>query len=303
MNKLIDILPEVADAIGVSRAVVALESTIITHGMPYPKNLECASECEAIIRSAGAVPATIAIIGGRIKIGLDGGQLEYLASARDVIKCSRRDLPYALSAGKDGATTVAATMIAADIAGIRFFATGGIGGVHRGAESTMDISADLQELAATDVCVISAGVKSILDIGRTLEYLETLGVPVAAYGQDSFPAFYTDDSGYGAPLRLDTPAEAAGMMRAKWGLGLKGGAVIANPIPKEYAMDKAEIDAAIASALENARIAGITGNDITPFLLDAIEKLTGGRSLEANMRLVKNNALLAAKIAIEYYSC
>ena len=301
MNDYIDVLPEVAEALSRNLAVVALESTIITHGMPYPRNVECAKTCEEIIRANGAVPATIAILGGRIKIGLTQAQLEQLACCGDAVKCSRRDLPYILATGKNGATTVAATMILSALAGIRFFATGGIGGVHRGAESSMDISADLLELAETGVCVISAGIKSILDVGRTLEYLETLGVPVAAYRQDAFPDFYTADSGYAAPIRLDSPAEAAEMMRVKWALGLKGGAIIANPIPQEYAMDKDEIDAAICAALDRASECGITGKDITPFLLSAIEKLTEGRSLEANVRLVCNNASLAAQIAAAYY--
>ena len=270
--------------------------------MPYPKNLECAKTCEAIILECGAVPATIAILGGRIKIGLSESQLEHLAVSKGVVKCSRRDLPYVLATGKDGAATVSATMIMSALAGIRFFATGGVGGVHRGAESTMDISADLYELSTTDVCVISAGVKSILDIGRTMEYLETLGVPVAAYGQDEFPAFYTRESGFKAPLRLDSPAGAAEIMRIKWDLGLKGGAIIGNPIPAEYAMRKEEIDSAINSALELASAQGVSGKEITPFLLDEVKKLTEGRSLEANMRLVYNNSRLAAEIAVAYYS-
>ena len=301
MKKHIDILPEVQDALDQGRAVVALESTIISHGMPYPANLECAKNCEEIIRENGATPATIAILGGRIKIGLTESRLEYLATSDSVVKCSRRDLSYVLAMGLDGAATVSATMIMASLAGIRFFATGGVGGVHRGAESTMDISADLTELSQTDVCVISAGVKSILDVGRTLEYLETLGVPVAAYGQDDFPAFYTRESGFKAPLRLDSPASAAEMMRIKWELGLKGGAIIGNPIPEEYAMPKAEIDATIEAALSKASELGVTGRDITPFLLDSVKILTEGRSLEANKQLVYNNARLAAEIAAIYF--
>jgi len=300
MNMYIDILPEIQEALDKNRAVVALESTIISHGMPFPENLECAGDCEAVIREHGAVPATIAVIGGRIKIGLSENQLEYFATAKDILKCSRRDLSYVISKGRDGAATVSATMIMASLAGIRFFATGGIGGVHRGAEDSLDISADLPELGQTGVCVISAGIKSILDIGRTLEYLETLGVPVVAYGQDEFPAFYTRESGFIAPLRLDTPAEAAEMMHVKWELGLKGGAVIGNPIPEEYAMPKDEITNAINEALDKASEQGITGKKITPFLLDAVKKITGGRSLEANMHLVKNNAKLAAEIAVAY---
>jgi pseudouridine-5'-phosphate glycosidase len=301
MNKYVDISPEVRTALHKGRAVVALESTIISHGMPYPANLECAKNCEIIIRGNGATPATIAILGGRIKIGLTTAQLEHLAEADDVVKCSRRDLPHLLATGRDGAATVAATMIMASLAGIRFFATGGIGGVHRGAEDSMDISADLTELGITDVCVISAGIKSILDIGRTLEYLETMGVPVAAYGQDDFPAFYTRESGFKAPIRLDTPAEVAEMMHVKWDVGLKGGALIGNPIPKDYAMPKEEIDNAIESALQRATELGVTGKHITPFLLDLIKTLTEGRSLDTNMRLVYNNARLAAEIASAYY--
>jgi len=296
----IDILSEVREALDKNKAVVALESTIISHGMPYPQNLECALSCEAVIRENGATPATIAILDGRIKIGLSADELNKLATSKNVMKCSRRDLPYAIAMKKHGAATVSATMIMAELAGIRFFATGGVGGVHRGAEDSMDISADLIELASTNVCVISAGVKSILDIGRTLEFLETHGVPVVAYGQDEFPAFYTAESGYVAPLRLDTPEDVANMMRAKWELGLKGGAIIGNPIPPEHSMPKEEIDAAIAVALKQADEQGITGKNITPFLLSAIKEATSGKSLEANIHLVKNNATLAARIASAY---
>ena len=300
MSRYIDILPEVKAALAKNGAVVALESTIISHGMPYPENLECAKDCEAAIRDNGATPATIAILDGRIKIGLSSKQLERLVVSIDVMKCSRRDLPYAIATGQNGAATVSATMIMAELAGIRFFATGGVGGVHRGAEDSMDISADLIELSATDVCVISAGIKSILDIGRSLEYLETHGVPVVAYGQDDFPAFYTRESGYKAPLRLDTPYDIAKMMSAKWALGLRGGAVIGNPIPAEHSLPKEEIDSAIDLALQKASNVGIKGKEITPFLLDAVKDITEGRSLEANMHLVKNNARLAAEIAIAY---
>jgi pseudouridine-5'-phosphate glycosidase len=302
MNQYIDILPEVQEALDHGRAVVALESTIISHGMPYPENIKCALSCEAVIREVGAIPATIAILDGRIKIGLTGDELESLASSNDVMKCSRRDIAYAIATGKDGAATVAATMIMASIAGIRFFATGGVGGVHRGAEDTMDISADLPELHRTNVCVVSSGVKSILDIGRTLEYLETQGVPVVACGQDDFPAFYTRESGYKAPLRLDSPTEVAKMMRVKWELGMEGGAIIGNPIPEAYAMPKDEIDEAIEKALLKASDFGIRGKEITPFLLDAIKTITDGRSLEANKHLVRNNARLAAEIAVAYVS-
>jgi len=300
MNRFIDILPEVKLALEEKRPVVALESTIISHGMPYPENLACAKDCEAAIREFDAIPATIAILDGRIKIGLSEKQLEHFAVSDDIIKCSRRDLPYMIATGRNGAATVSATMIMASLAEIRFFATGGVGGVHRGAEDSMDISADLTELSTTDVCVISAGIKSILDIGRTLEYLETQGVPVVAYGQDEFPAFYTRESGYKAPLRLDTPDQVAKMISAKWELGLAGGAIIGNPIPEEYSMPKEEIDAAIDAALRDASSRGIIGKDVTPFLLDAIRSITEGRSLEANMRLVRNNARLAAKIAAAY---
>ena len=300
MNKYIDVLPEVHAAIENKKAVVALESTIITHGMPYPENLACATGCEEAIRENGATPATIAVLDGRIKIGLSGEQLERFAAEKDIMKCSRRDLPYAIAKGIDGSATVSATMIMASLAGIRFFATGGVGGVHRGAEDSMDISADLLELSTTDVCVISAGVKSILDIGRTLEFLETQGVPVVAYGQDDFPAFYTRQSGYLAPLRLDTPSEIAKMMSVKWDLGQVGGAIIGNPIPEEYSMSKVEIDEAINRALMQASDRGIIGKNITPFLLDAVKNLTEGRSLEANMQLIKSNARLAAEIAVAY---
>ena len=301
MVKYMDILPEIKAALDENRAVVALESTIISHGMPYPENLTCAKDCEAIIREYGAIPATIAVLDGRIKIGLTSEQLERFAVSKNIIKCSRRDLGYVISAEQNGAATVSATMIMASLAGIRFFATGGVGGVHRGAEDSMDISADLFELSATDVCVVSAGVKSILDIGRTLEYLETQGVPVVAYGQNDFPAFYTRESGYRAPLRLDTPAQVAKMMSVKWEFGLRGGAIIGNPIPEEYSMPKEEIDAAIDTALQKASGLGIEGKNIIPFLLDAIKDITEGRSLEANMHLVKNNARLAAEIAVEYF--
>ena len=317
LNKYIDILPEVRAALDNKRAVVALESTIITHGMRYPENITCANKCEEIIRERGATPATIAILDGKIKIGLTADQLDRLATSDDIIKCSRRDLPYVIATGQNGAATVSATMIMASLAGIRFFATGGVGGVHRGAvggvhrgagetmdisTDTMDISADLFELHTTDVCVVSAGVKSVLDIGRTLEYLETHGVPVVAYGQDDFPAFYTRDSGFKAPVRLDTPEQVAGMMNVKWELGMRGGAIIGNPIPEEHSIPKEEIDAAIDKALEMAHANGIEGKEITPFLLKNIVRLTKGRSLEANMHLVQNNARLAAQIAVEY-SC
>jgi pseudouridine-5'-phosphate glycosidase len=299
-DKYLDVLPEVRQALERGKAVVALESTIISHGMPYPDNLDCAANCERIVRDHGAVPATIAILKGRVKIGLTREELEYLAKAKNVIKCSRRDLAAALALGRDGATTVAATMILSNRAGVSFFATGGVGGVHRGAESSMDISADLTELQTTDVCVISAGVKSILDIGRTLEYLETLGVPVVAFGQDRFPAFYTPDSGFDAPLRMDAAGDVARMLKVKWDFALHGGAIIGNPIPKEYAVPPERINAAIEEALRRAEAKKITGKDITPFLLDTVKELTGGESLEANKRLVYGNAALAADIAVAF---
>jgi len=302
MNRFLDILPEVETALSNNAPVVALESTIISHGMPYPQNLACARDCEAMIRNHGAIPATIAVLNGRIKIGLTDEQLEYFAMSKDIVKCSRRDLPYIIATGKNGAATVSATMIMASLAGIHFFATGGVGGVHRGGESSMDISADLFELSTTNVCVISAGVKSILDIGRTLEYLETCGVPVVAYGQNEFPAFYTRESGYKAPLRLDTPAEVARMVSIKWELGLSGGAIVGNPIPEKFSLPKELIDTAIEKAIREALEREITGKEITPFLLDVIRQITAGRSLEANMHLVLNNAKLAAQIAAEYYT-
>jgi pseudouridine-5'-phosphate glycosidase len=299
-DNYLDVLPEVRQALDQGKAVVALESTIISHGMPYPDNRDCAANCERIVWDHGAVPATIAILKGRVKIGLTREQLEYLATSENVVKCSRRDLAAVLSLGQDGATTVAATMILANRAGISFFATGGVGGVHRGAESSLDISADMTELQTTGVCVISAGVKSILDIGRTLEYLETLGVPVIAFGQNRFPAFYTPDSGFDAPLRMDAAADVARMLKVKWDFALHGGAIIGNPIPQEYAVPPERINAAIEEALRRAEAKKITGKDITPFLLDTVKELTGGESLEANKRLVYGNAALAADIAVAF---
>jgi pseudouridine-5'-phosphate glycosidase len=299
-DKYLDILPEPWQALDQGKAVVALESTIISHGMPYPDNLECAANCEKLVREHGAVPATIAILKGRVKIGVTRAELEYLAGAKNVVKCSRRDLAWVLASGQDGATTVADTMILANRAGIRFFATGGVGGVHRGAEHSMDISADLTELQTTDVCVVSAGVKSILDIGRTLEYLETLGVPVVAFGQDQFPAFFTPDSGFNAPLRIDTAEAAARMLKVKWDLALRGGVIIGNPIRKEHAVPAEKINKAIDEALRRADAQKVTGKAITPFLLDTVKELTGGESLEANKHLVYGNAALAADIAAAF---
>ncbi|MDO4567347.1 MAG: pseudouridine-5'-phosphate glycosidase [Clostridia bacterium] len=287
---------EVERAISENRPVVALESTIISHGMPYPKNLEVALRCEEIVRSEGATPATCAVIGGALCAGLDDEQLEHLATARDIEKLSRRDLALASCRELDGATTVAATMIIAHMAGIEVFATGGVGGVHRGAQTTMDISADLEELSRTPVAVVCAGVKSILDIGLTLEYLETKGVPVVAYRTEEFPAFYTRQSGYYADARLDSPEEAAELIAAQRKLGT--GILIANPIPEEYSMDGAVVERAIAAALEEARTAGVRGKAVTPFLLERVRQETSGDSLEANAELVYSNARLAARIAV-----
>ncbi|MCD2517338.1 pseudouridine-5'-phosphate glycosidase [Massilia sp. G4R7] len=290
--------PEVAAARAAGKPVVALESTIISHGMPYPQNVQTAREVEQIIRDAGAVPATIAIIGGKICVGLSEEQLELLGSSPDAMKVSRRDLAYVLSTGKLGATTVAATMICAQLAGIEVFVTGGIGGVHRGAETSFDISADLQELAHTSVAVVCAGVKSILDIGLTLEYLETHGVPVLSVGQPGFPAFFTRESGFKADFQLDTPSEQAAFIRTKWQLGLAGGVVVSNPVPAEHAMPGEEIDAIIAQALGEADSQGVKGKAVTPFLLARIKELTQGRSLATNIALVKHNALVGARLAV-----
>ena len=297
MHQFLLYSPEVAAARTAGKAIVALESTIISHGMPYPQNVQMANEVEQIIRDAGAVPATIAIIGGKICIGLSAEQLELLAISPDAMKVSRRDLPYVLSQSKLGATTVAATMICAELAGISVFVTGGIGGVHRGAETSFDISADLQELAQTSVAVVCAGVKSILDIGLTLEYLETHGVPVVSIGQPGFPAFFTRESGYDADFQIDTAAEQAAFIQTKWQLGLKGGVVISNPVPAADAMPTAEIDAITSQALQEAADGGVTGKRVTPYLLARIKQLTGGRSLATNIALVKNNARAGAALA------
>ena len=298
MNKYLDISPEVKAALDGGKPVVALESTIISHGMPYPQNVETALTVEKTIRENGAVPATIAIIGGRLKAGLSPDEIEYLGKAgTKVTKASRRDLPVLVAKGADGATTVATTMIIAAMAGIKVFATGGIGGVHRGAETTMDISADLEELAVTPVMVVCAGAKSILDLGLTLEYLETKGVPVVGYGTDELPAFYTRKSGFGVDYRLDTPEELASAFKAKLDMGLRGGMLVTNPIPEEYSMDPGYINGAIDEAVKEAETLGIRGKATTPFLLAKIKELTGGDSLDANIELVLNNARLAAKTA------
>ena len=289
--------PEVAAARAAGRPVVALESTIISHGMPYPQNVQTAREVEQIIRDGGAVPATIAVLDGRIRIGLSEAELELLGRSPEALKVSRRDLPYVLASGKVGATTVAATMICAALAGIQVFVTGGIGGVHRGAATSFDISADLQELARTPVAVVCAGAKSILDIGLTLEYLETHGVPVISIGQDNFAAFYMPDSGFRADFRLDDPAEQARFLRTKWALGLAGGVVVSNPVPAEAAMPRAEIDAITEQALAEAASQGIAGKAVTPYLLARIKALTEGRSLATNIALVKHNARAGAQLA------
>ena len=297
-NKHLDIKDEVSEALKAGRAVVALESTIISHGMPYPRNVETALAVEELVRKGGAVPATIAILDGKIKIGLSREEVEYLGTAKDILKASRRDLGHIVSNGLNGATTVAATMIAARLAGVKVFVTGGIGGVHRGAESSFDISADLQELATTDVAVICAGAKSILDIGLTLEYLETMGVPVAGFGTEDLPAFYIRKSGFKVDYKYDSAEEIASVLDAKWNLGLSGGMVIANPIPEEFEMDPDKIDAAITQALSEAGKQGIKGKETTPFLLDRVKQLTGGDSLESNIQLVYNNARVGTAIAV-----
>ena len=301
MNPYLDINPEVARAIAEGKPVVALESTIISHGMPYPQNVETALQVEKIVRENGAVPATIAILGGRLKAGLTPEEIEYLGkTGRGVAKASRRDLPVLVAKGMDGATTVTTTMIIAHMAGIRFFATGGIGGVHRGAETTMDISADLEELANTPVMVICAGAKSILDLGLTLEYLETHGVPVIGYGTTELPAFYTRRSGFSVDYRLDTPEELAGAFKAQREMGLKGGMLVTNPIPEQYAMDYDVINKAIDDAIEASRQEGIHGKETTPYLLAKVKDLTGGDSLDSNIQLVFNNAALAARTAAAF---
>ena len=298
MNKYLDLSPEVAEALASGKSVVALESTIISHGMPYPQNVQTALKVEQAIREEGAVPATIAVIGGRLKAGLTADEIEYLGKkGRAVAKASRRDLPVLVARGEDGATTVTTTMIIAALAGIKVFATGGIGGVHRGAETSMDISADLEELAKTPVMVICAGAKSILDLGLTLEYLETKGVPVIGYGTEELPAFYTRRSGFNVDYRIDTPEELAAAFRAKMEMGLEGGMLVTNPIPEEYSMDPARINAAIEEALAEAKAQGIRGKETTPFLLSRIKDITGGDSLASNIQLVLNNARLAARTA------
>lgn len=300
LKNYLEMTPEVAEAIATGKPVVALESTIISHGMPYPQNVETALKVESIVREHGATPATVAIIGGRLRAGLTEDEVDYLGRrGREVAKVSRRDIPVLVSRQEDGATTVAATMIIAELAGIEVFATGGIGGVHRGAETTMDISADLEELATTAVTVVCAGAKAILDLGLTLEYLETKGVPVLGYGTDGLPAFYSRESGFGVDYRIDTPAELASIWNTKRKLGLAGGMLVTNPIPEEYSMDKDVIEAVIDQALKEAAVQGIHGKEITPFLLARIAEITGNDSLDSNIQLVFNNVALGAEIAKE----
>ena len=300
LNKYLDVSPEVTEAVAAGKPVVALESTIISHGMPYPQNVETALKVESIIRENGAVPATIAILGGRLKAGLTPEEIEYLGKkGHEVTKASRRDLAVLVSKGADGATTVTTTMMIAYMAGIQIFATGGIGGVHRGAETTMDISADLEELAQTPVMVVCAGAKSILDLGLTLEYLETHGVPVIGYGTKELPAFYTRKSGFAVDYELDSPAELAAAFKASQDMGLKGGMLVTNPIPEEFSMDPAVINKAIDEAIAEANAQGIHGKESTPFLLAKVKELTGGDSLASNIQLVYNNAKLAAATAVE----
>lgn len=299
MKQYIEYSKEVQEGMEAGKAIVALESTIISHGMPYPQNVQTAREVEQIVRDGGAVPATIALIDGKIKIGLSDEELEMFGNAKDVAKASRRDIPYLIATKKIGATTVAATMIAAELAGIELFVTGGIGGVHRGAETTMDISADLEELATSKVGVVCAGAKSILDIGLTLEFLETKGVPVIGYGTDELPAFFTRKSGFDVNFQLDTPEDVANTLRTKWNLNMKGGAVIANPIPEADALDHDFITNIITQALKEAEENNINGKLVTPFLLGKVKELTEGKSLVANIALVKNNAVIGTKIAVE----
>ena len=298
LNPYLDFNEEVSSALASGKPVVALESTIISHGMPYPQNVITARKVENIIREQGAVPATIGIINGRIKIGLTDEELEFMGKEKEIHKVSRRDLAVIIAKNENGATTVATTMICAALANIPVFVTGGIGGAHKEAQETFDISADLTELANTNVCVICAGAKSILDIGLTLEYLETQGVPVLAYQTEEFPAFYTRHSGFNADRRVDRADEIADIMKAKWDLGLNGGLVIGNPIPEKFSMQPNVMNQAIDTALKESEERGIEGKDVTPFLLDRIKELTGGESLEANIALIKNNALLGAKIAV-----
>lgn len=302
MNHFLSIAPEVAEAIQENRPVVALESTIIAHGMAFPQNAETAFSVESIIRDEGAIPATIAVRAGKLKVGLSQTEIETLArNGPSIAKLSTRDLPHAVAMGRDGATTVASTMRIAALAGIRIFATGGIGGVHRGAATSFDISADLGEMAMSNVAVVTAGAKAILDLGLTIERLETLGVPVVGYGTDEFPAFYSRASGLKCPMRVDRPEEMADLMRAKWEMGLRGGIVVANPIPAEFEIPATEITPMIENAVAEAEAEKIEGKEVTPFLLARLARATAGRSLAANIELVKNNAEVAARIAKAYW--
>jgi len=294
----LEVHPEVRAALADGRPVLALESTIISHGMPYPQNVETARRVEQRVREGGAIPATIGVLGGRIRVGLTDEELERLGPARGVAKVSRRDLPLVLSTGRDGATTVAGTMVCAAMAGIRLMATGGIGGVHRGGECTMDLSPDLQELARTSVGVVCAGAKSILDLGRTLEVLETFGVPVLGYRTDELPAFYYRDSGLPVTLRVETPEAVAAVLQTKWSLGLEGGVLITTPVPDAHALDRDEVEGWISEGLALAEAAGIVGQAVTPFLLERVRELSGGRSLAANIALIEENATLGARIAV-----
>lgn len=296
----LSITPEIQKAIQEGKPIVALESTILSHGMPYPENIEFAHKVEEIVRAQGAIPATMAIIGGKLKVGLNSEELELMCKADNIAKASRRDVAVYLANGQTAATTVATTMLIANLAGIRVFATGGIGGVHRGAQETMDISADLQEFAHTNVCVVSAGCKSILDIGLTLEYLETYGVPVLGYQTSEFPCFYCETSGFGVDYKVKDAAEVAKIMKTKWDLGLDGGVLVGNPIPHEYSMDHKVIDEVINKALDMAKEKGIKGKATTPFLLATIKDLTGGDSLASNLQLAYNNAKVASQIAVEF---
>ncbi len=300
MHKYLSITPEIEEALNNGTPVVALESTILSHGMPYPENVEFAHKVEEVIRAEGAIPATMAVMNGKLKVGLNSEELEIMCKAENVGKMSRRDIPVYLATGKTGATTVATTMLIASLAGIRVFATGGIGGVHRGGENTMDISADLQEFANTPVAVVTAGAKQILDIGRTLEYLETFGVPVLGFRTDEFPAFYCRTSGYKLDYCCQDEEEVARIMNTKWDLGMKGGLVIGNPIPEEYALDFNEMEAVINKAIKLADEKGIRGKNITPFLLAMIKDMTNGVAFASNVQLALNNAKVAARIAVQY---
>lgn len=300
IEKYLSVTPEIAEAVAAGKPVVALESTILSHGMPYPDNVEFAHKVEEIVRGEGAIPATTAIIGGKLKVGLTAEELEIMCKADGVGKVSRRDVAVYLATGMTGATTVATTMMIAAMAGIRFFATGGIGGVHRGAEKTMDISADLQELSNTPVCVICAGAKSLLDLGLTLEYLETQGVPVLGLRTDELPAFYCRKSGFKLDYNCESEELVARIMKTKWDLGLKGGAVVGNPIPEEYGLDPVKMEKVISEAIAQANAEHIHGKALTPFLLAHIKDMTGGVSFEANLQLAYNNAHAASKIAVAY---